>query len=214
MNKICERCGKNYIAKDERSNRPSRFCSRACGQPNQKKSMMIRCSVCKKYFERKKYHIEKSGERGQFCSFDCYATWQSKNIKGTKNPFYNPDRHEILTCSWCGVDFSRPKYVRSGKLLFCSRLCFQEFAKENYKLLLPQGYGMSWISIRKRILKRDSNKCQLCGSPDHLVVHHIKEYKTFKSAEDAHKDNNLITLCRSCHRSIHNHPVECSTHCH
>ena len=202
--KICQRCGKEYEPKDDRPNRPSRYCSRSCGQPNQKTIRLIRCSVCQKEFERKLYHIKKSGERGQFCSFSCYARWQSNNTCGKSNPFYDPKVHEILICANCGCEFERPKYVRSGILKFCSRLCFQEFAGEHFRSTLPRGYGKSWISIRKRILDRDNHRCQKCSSQIKLVVHHLIEYKKFKDAKDAHAIDNLITVCRACHRRLHN----------
>lgn len=51
------------------------------------------------------------------------------------------------------------------------------------------------ILIRPYILKRDNNKCILCGSIKHLIVHH-KNY-------DNQNLDNLITLCSKCHRKVH-----------
>ncbi len=51
-------------------------------------------------------------------------------------------------------------------------------------------------SIRKIkiiILKRDNSECVLCGNKKQLCVHHI-DYN-----ESNNEENNLITLCRSCH---------------
>lgn len=54
-----------------------------------------------------------------------------------------------------------------------------------------------FLLIRLDILKRDGH-CQLCGATEKLLVHHRDENK-FHS-----KPDNLITLCRSCHRRVHN----------
>lgn len=75
----------------------------------------------------------------------------------------------------------------------------------------------------KPVLKRDGNKCQLCGSTHKLQVHHIKPFKDiFEEILSEHGDldiktdeeklfkimindrrlndlNNLITYCKECH---------------
>ena len=88
--KKCQRCGKNFEPKDDRPTRPARFCSRACGQPNQRARVMVSCCVCRKKFERKRYHAQKKNERGRFCSFDCYGVWQTR-LTGDKNPNWIPN---------------------------------------------------------------------------------------------------------------------------
>jgi len=64
-------------------------------------------------------------------------------------------------------------------------------------------YGPDWSQIRKKVLRRDGNRCQVCGSSGHgqpLHVHHIQPFKSFTSRETANQLQNLITLCPSCHR--------------
>jgi len=57
---------------------------------------------------------------------------------------------------------------------------------------------------RSNVLKRDDHCCQMpsCGSKKRLNVHHIKPWS--KAAALRFDENNLITLCRSCHDSIKN----------
>lgn len=51
-------------------------------------------------------------------------------------------------------------------------------------------------------LERDNYTCQLCGSEEKLIVHHIDE--TGRGSEIHNNElNNLITLCRYCHIRIH-----------
>ena len=63
-------------------------------------------------------------------------------------------------------------------------------------------YAFNWKSICKTIKDRDGWTCQLCGEQrkrwgHNLHVHHINEDKT-----DNHNEN-LVSLCAPCHRSVH-----------
>lgn len=72
---------------------------------------------------------------------------------------------------------------------------------QNHKSRQP--YGVGWSKkLKDSIRDRDGYQCQCCGLPEekhngNLVVHHKNEIKT-----DLNPDN-LITLCRSCHTSLH-----------
>ena len=55
-----------------------------------------------------------------------------------------------------------------------------------------------WIATRERILKRDHYNCVLCGASTNLRVHHI----TYENL-GAEKDEDLVTLCNSCHGLVH-----------
>jgi len=54
-------------------------------------------------------------------------------------------------------------------------------------------------NLREQVLRRDSWRCQLCGSMTNLEVHH----KQFRSHGGADDESNLITLCLGCHGPIH-----------
>jgi len=53
--------------------------------------------------------------------------------------------------------------------------------------------------IRDQVLRRDSWRCQACGTMSNLEVHH----KEFRSRAGDDSEENLITLCAVCHGSIH-----------
>jgi DEAD/DEAH box helicase domain-containing protein len=64
-------------------------------------------------------------------------------------------------------------------------------------------YGPDWDKIRQNAIRRDGNRCQVCGTTlvgDSLHVHHIKPFRTFTSRETANQLQNLISLCPACHR--------------
>jgi 5-methylcytosine-specific restriction endonuclease McrA len=57
------------------------------------------------------------------------------------------------------------------------------------------------------VVVRDGHRCQGCGvleseydSDLSLDVHHIRPIQTFQEPEDGNRLENLITLCRACHR--------------
>jgi 5-methylcytosine-specific restriction endonuclease McrA len=53
--------------------------------------------------------------------------------------------------------------------------------------------------LRKRVLRRDGWRCQVCGSRQNLQVHH----KRMRSQQGDDDDVNLITLCVDCHEGVH-----------
>ena len=62
----------------------------------------------------------------------------------------------------------------------------------------------NWKSVRNRIIERDGHKCAHCGSSEDevkLQVHHL-HYEEGKKAWE-YPDEDLITLCKSCHAEEH-----------
>jgi len=53
--------------------------------------------------------------------------------------------------------------------------------------------------LRKQALQRDAWRCQICGSPKDLQVHHLT--KRSRLGDDVL--DNLITLCAPCHDLQH-----------
>lgn len=63
----------------------------------------------------------------------------------------------------------------------------------------------TWETKRKEILKRDNFECQMCKGEGlyskATTVHHVKHYDKFP--ELGLTDDNLISLCASCHNKVH-----------
>jgi 5-methylcytosine-specific restriction endonuclease McrA len=55
--------------------------------------------------------------------------------------------------------------------------------------------------LRNEVLRRDAWRCQSCGAMSNLEVHH-KELRS-QSGDDS--ENNLVTLCTTCHKTVHRH---------
>ncbi len=59
-----------------------------------------------------------------------------------------------------------------------------------------------WLSLRKKILKRDNNTCKICGKTDTVLqVHHLL-YPKNKFVWQI-EEEFLITICLKCHEIIH-----------
>jgi 5-methylcytosine-specific restriction endonuclease McrA len=59
--------------------------------------------------------------------------------------------------------------------------------------------AMPYKKLRQQILRRDGWRCQSCGTMSNLEVHH----KQFRSHSGDDSEENLITLCFTCHASAH-----------
>ena len=57
----------------------------------------------------------------------------------------------------------------------------------------------SYHQLCQQVLERDGWRCQHCGQPTNLQVHHVNPRS--RLGDDA--ESNLITLCAKCHRGLH-----------
>ena len=63
-----------------------------------------------------------------------------------------------------------------------------------------KGFNYGYSSRRKAVLHRDNYTCQCCGKKNcRLEVHHI----VFRGNGGTDDEENLITLCKECHKGIH-----------
>ncbi len=73
--------------------------------------------------------------------------------------------------------------------------------------------GPNWEQQRNRARDRDGHRCRHCGAPERADrghdVHHVEPFRTFgyrRGENDrylaANRLENLVTLCRSCHRRV------------
>jgi transposase len=72
-------------------------------------------------------------------------------------------------------------------------------------------YGSNWQEKRDEAYERDNGTCQVCseaGDGDRrLDVHHIRPVRMYDTPEKANVLDNLITLCRQCHRKWEGIPL-------
>jgi len=73
---------------------------------------------------------------------------------------------------------------------------------EERKLDTQKEHNKGWDRVKKAVLERDQYKCRECGSTKDLEVHHMRLWIKVKE----HKEEDLITLCYTCHRNHHKNP--------
>jgi len=136
--------------------------------------------------------------------------------KGRTTPMYPfgegaPKR----TCFWCGEPLT------GHAQCWCDKECGKIGGYWGWFMNRGAGHGTRWIRTRQRVIWRDNITCQECGiCPDRparvyregtgyranggisLEVHHIKP----RSKGGTDDDDNLVTLCQTCHDKPAAHP--------
>jgi DEAD/DEAH box helicase domain-containing protein len=67
----------------------------------------------------------------------------------------------------------------------------------------PNDYGPDWPRISVAVRTRDKFRCQVCGAVENgreHDVHHKIPFRSFSTATEANRLDNLITLCHADHR--------------
>lgn len=150
------------------------------------------------------YYIKSNGN---YCSRSCSDKDRSNQVE--------------ITCDWCGQTEVRPEsQEKKHDKSFCSKNCLWKYVSENYskedhwnwKGGTINYYGRNWSKMRRRTRERHGYSCARCGKSKKEIgrnpdVHHIKPIRSFERMEDANTAENLVCLCRSCHRIIESLPV-------
>jgi len=128
-----------------------------------------------------------------------------------------------LTCPQCDGTFSVPPSQAAGRT-YCSRQCQNRWRSENLVGEKHWGwkgggelyYGENWEETRSDVLDRDDRQCQSCGLSDQqhrersgesLHIHHVQPLRSFEGTKRANRLDNLVALCRVCHRRWEGVPV-------
>lgn len=77
------------------------------------------------------------------------------------------------------------------------RIIKEEIQNTPYTEFLKTAY---WRIIAAKVKKSAKSRCQLCGSPQRLAVHH-RSYANH--GDEAHHLEDLVCLCKSCHSKFH-----------
>ncbi|MCO8244042.1 MULTISPECIES: HNH endonuclease [unclassified Haladaptatus] len=207
-NRTCKGCGKQFY--DEKARK--QFCQ-SCS-PNAAENngnwrggrVITECHECGSEFS---YYP--SNKKGIYCS-DCI---QKATGLLPENPSKKGKRIET-ECLYCHEQMivrpSRNKGRSRG--IFCDMGCYGSWLSEN---IVGENhhqwedstinYTGRWWRIRQQALERDARTCQQCGKTESEIgqtpdVHHIIRLREFDNPQEAHRLDNVITLCRSCHRNV------------
>lgn len=219
-NQECDHCGTEFHSTYEKA-----YCSDGCRErsvsfegednPNYRGAReSTECDRCGAEFEY--YPSEKDGV---YCP-DCVEAgdWRSPPaLSGEDSPSWSGGKR-VLECDVCGDEFRHyPSEIGDGATL-CGEDCRAAWLSEtysgpghpNWKGGGSTRYGQGWNRTRQAALERDDHRCVVCGAgrdelgrnPD---VHHIIPVRAFERSDrhderDAHRLENVVTLCVGCHR--------------
>jgi DEAD/DEAH box helicase domain-containing protein len=113
----------------------------------------------------------------------------------------NWHRYEIISCET--LDLPATTLATQGFWITLTEDTEDRLKSEGIWSSSPNDYGPDWENIRKTILSRDQNTCQICekfSKTSSLHVHHKLPMRSFKSFQEANQINNLVSLCARCHQ--------------
>lgn len=220
LNRTCNHCEKKF-----RSTFPKKYCSDDCleaaapyaGNSNPNYRGAKRTTECKQCGGEFEYYP--SEKEGLFCA-DCVrgGNWQTlPDTTGRNNPRWKGGKR-TTECHICGEEIARYPSNMTGEVCLCSEACRRKWLSEkftgpghpNWKGGGNDSYGKGWAEARRRALDRDGYRCLVCGTSREEIgrnpdVHHIVPVRRFiesenHTREEAHRLENLVTLCIGCHR--------------
>lgn len=132
-------------------------------------------------------------------------------------PAHKPAKERVtITCHNCGDDFDTLP-SRADRAKYCSRGCYYDgmdmpTGEDHWSWKETPDHrpaGEEWVELRRQVRERDAYECQVCGVAEsdmdrQLDVHHLRRVRDRDDARaqvtaDA---ENLVALCRSCHRRV------------
>ncbi|MBQ3694784.1 MAG: hypothetical protein IJQ77_03800 [Synergistaceae bacterium] len=157
----------------------------------------------------RKYHFIECSEIKQMHKEGCLRPYRiTNNISGLFR-MYDGSIERLPVCEKC-IDECKYKYTTE---IFDLR---EFFRKHNYEsqirdkdilaeiwmgavegIFRNDEYPEFWHKLISPVHKHISGLCEMCGTDENLVTHHINMYKPDTTNE------NLIVLCNSCHARIH-----------
>lgn len=197
-NRTCEGCGTRFYDPKARLSYCD-DCDPNAGENNgnwQDATEWTECERCGDEFE---YYP--SDKEGVYCS-ECVR--EADEFLGDHYAEVHDIQRIERECEYCGDEFSvLPCELRDGGVRFCSRDCVSEALYDGGND--PGVYTGDWYRVRQRALDRDDHRCQYCGKRREEIgrepdAHHITPVSAFEDPQEAHSLDNVVALCRSCHR--------------
>lgn len=201
----CSQCGNQVVRKNSQLfDSGNVFCSRKCyaiylkeNSPKLGPSEKFICDECGKEYYRSP--CRKKDGVNHFCSKACAAKHRRSG-------------RILVNCDACGKEYEVTIHAYTKRdRRYCSEECRHEGQRKNHPDRRILAYSILWRTIAREVRERDNHTCQQCGkyqvSPA-LDVHHIVPAKDFplENIHIANDPENLITLCRSCHRKVESDP--------
>lgn len=164
----------------------------------------IRNDIAKKMKQRNKYRRNRRGRKTRYRK----ARWLNRK-NSIKTGRFSPTMISKFHSHIKEIEFI--KFILPIKTLVLETGTFDMHLMKNPILANPKvrhwgyqkGANYGFENTKAKILNRDGYTCQCCKGKKRdskLEVHHI----VFRSQGGSDDENNLITLCHTCHYNVHN----------
>jgi hypothetical protein len=220
----CERCGDEFVPRDECVSRQRKYCSRECARAVQRETadaqLPTRDEVAP-FFDANVSDAEVGRHYGR-------SAWWARQLRARYGfPAWRQQRGEAVDCEHCGETFyAQGGELARGKGRFCSRKCRYKagaFPPGHHDRLSKQlrkdrkGEGNPGFKhgryVGKNTVRRSKfslavkgeDRCRNCGSRDRLNLHHVFPRSFHKAARE--EIRNGLPLCHHCHRGWHERTV-------
>ena len=196
----CPSCNTHFKVKPSHADR-RKYCSKDCMGKGFQNKVKRECEWCGKSFKVVKSRVEHG--RGKHCSKGCQYEANSEKLRSDER-----EEFECLNCEEAFTLLVSTIKSREGAGKYCSRECRDSHWRgQNHPQFIHGSnanvYGSNWQSQRRAARERDNHTCQRCGESDSVLdVHHKLPRRYFEVVEQSNVLENLITLCRSCHRTV------------
>lgn len=195
-------------------------------RPNNPRTTLA-CAVCGRQYKNNHGVRSKSGLA--FCSISCRSEGKRRGLIQHRAPVISdklraqlrvrarqmlkgqkPATFITFSCKGCRAPTTLPlsRMQKGHTRKYCSRKCWAHAQTGPGNPRWRDGsstrrfYLGDWWHQRQAALTRDGRKCRKCGAVGRLHVHHITPVRMFKNPRLAHFQENLITLCPTCHARV------------
>lgn len=166
--------------------------------------IVIRNDITDKMKARAKYRRNRRNRKTRYRP----ARWLNRK-NSIKNSRFSPTMTSKINSHLKEINFVKTLLPITKTIL--ETATFDPHALKNpevltNKLLYQQGINYGFANTKAYVLTRDTYTCQYCKekSKDHrLEVHHV----LYRSEGGSDKQENLITLCKTCHDKVHSNEI-------
>lgn len=203
--RICPTCSKQEIVRASNNSLQCQECARP--KPNSEvdyfdlagRKYAGKIKICSKCTNKTVVRISINSSLCKKCS----AKNRKSSIKEGEKHFFKKNGTKIRAyshvCNRCGKErlIRNDQQIKTG---LCKQCRAKTYFTELGKIYGPKSFKTGRSCYRQKVLSLYKNECSLCKNLGEtgLDIHHV----------DLNRENNhfqnLMILCKSCHRSIHN----------
>lgn len=173
-------------------------------------------SISADYYTRASYQVEVSVVEiaAQKSAGNAVLYHGEIEVTGRASGFRKVRFYTCETLGWGDIDLPEQVSMTTGYWFTLEEAAVDKLRKAGWWGYEPTGYrGRDWQKERDKARARDGYRCRLCHAPEkgdrEHDVHHLRAFRDFSYLGEgferkANELDNLITLCRACHRQAEN----------